>query len=140
MHAQGRLSALALLPALLLAGCSDSCTNEIISRHADPGSDLVAYVFIRDCGATTDYATNVAIGRRSENPADAAVIFTADADHGAALQEASGAIWLRAAWTAPHTLSIAYSEKSRIFTKLEAANGAAIRYRASSPVELPPVP
>nr|WP_294816489.1 hypothetical protein [uncultured Sphingomonas sp.] len=140
MQARGRLFALTFPPTFLLAGCSDTCANEIISRHTDPGSDLVAYVFKRDCGATTDYATNVAIGRRSENPADAAVIFTADADHGAALQEVGGAIWLRAAWTAPHTLSIAYAEKSRVFTKLGAANGARISYRASSPVALPPAP
>jgi hypothetical protein len=112
----------------------------MVSRHADPGSDLVAYVLKRDCGATTDFATNVAIGKRVENLAEALVVFTADADHGAALQEDGGAIWLRAAWTAPRTLSIAFAEKSRVFKKLESANGAVIRYRASNPAELPPVP
>jgi hypothetical protein len=132
---------LLFLPALTLAGCAaDGCGNEILSRHADPGSNLIAYVFTRDCGATTDYATNVAIGRQGENPAEALIVFTADANRGAALQEQGGAIWLRAVWTGPRALSIAFAEKGRVFRKVDAANGATVRFRESGPAEVPPVP
>ncbi|MET0308948.1 MAG: hypothetical protein ABW023_09610 [Sphingomonas sp.] len=60
-------------------------------------------------------ATNVAIGRKSDDPSSAEIVFTADADHGSALQEENGAIWLRGSWTAPGALSIAYAEHSRLF-------------------------
>lgn len=134
-------AALGALLSSLVGGCADDiCTNRIIQRIANPNSDTIGYVFTRDCGATTGIATNVAIGRKGEDPAQAEIVFTADADHGSALQEENGAIWLRGSWTAPGILSLAYAEHSRLFRTKTSAKGATIRYRASGPLPLPPVP
>ena len=136
-----RRSLFAALLAGSIGGCTDDlCANQIVDRITDPRSDKIAYVFTRDCGATTDTATNVAIGRKGDDPARAQIVFTADADHGSALQEENGAIWLRGSWTAPGTLSIAYAEHSRLFRAATSAMGATIRYRASAPLAPSPVP
>lgn len=132
-------STIALVLSLLAFGCSDSCSSTLLARHIDPASGLVAYVFVRDCGATTGYATNIAIGRLGEPQSEAQVAFTADDDHGAAQTEGR-ALWLRAAWTAPGKLSIAYAEHSRVFRKDASVVGAEIHYRESGPPNLPPVP
>ena len=129
----------------LLGGCQDvGCGNRIVSRHPDSASDLVAYVFSRNCGATTDYSTNVAIGRRGENPSEALVVFTGAAKAGDPLpgpgQNSDGTIWLRAVWVSPRTLSIAYAEGSDIFRSEPAALNAKIQYHSSGPPVLPLVP
>ena len=41
---------------LLLAGCMDSCRNEIIERLNSPGGKYEAVFFERNCGATTGYS------------------------------------------------------------------------------------
>jgi hypothetical protein len=123
------------LPLLGIGGCArDACTNTLVARHVDPATTLIAYVLVRDCGATTDYATNVAIGRTGEPQSNAHVAFTADSGHGAA-QIDGNAIWLRANWTGPGKLSIAYADRSRVFRKEASFAGAQISYRVSAPFE-----
>lgn len=80
------LWAMILIPCLcLIAGytamdsifggmCGNKITNELIS----PNGDLKAITFTRDCGATTDYSTQVSIiGARDELPNDAGNVFVA---------------------------------------------------------------
>ncbi|MGG1679256.1 hypothetical protein ACIFOT_26545 [Neobacillus sp. NRS-1170] len=38
---------------LVFAG---ACGNQILKSVPSPGGDKVAYVFLRDCGATTNYS------------------------------------------------------------------------------------
>jgi len=123
----------ALLFAMLLDGCSldGGCGNRILEAKADIEGPLIAYRYVRDCGATTDFTTNVAIGRRGESPAEAQVVFTADSDHGAADMDGD-AVWSEMHWIAPHRLSVAYAEKGRVFRTSKQAAGATIEYRATS--------
>lgn len=44
----------------LLSGCSE-CNNEIIKKENSPDGNFVAVIFIRDCGATTDFSYQVSI-------------------------------------------------------------------------------
>jgi len=39
----------------------DSCGNQVISKSLSPNDELVAYVFERNCGATTDYSYQLSI-------------------------------------------------------------------------------
>jgi hypothetical protein len=112
----------------------------MVERITDSRAGWVAYVNTRDCGATTDVVTNVAVGRVGKKPADAVIVFTADADHGKARQDNNRVIWLRGVWTRPGVLSITYAEGSRVFRKLQSVPGATIEYRGGTPLDLPPVP
>ena len=46
---------------LVLSSCSDMCRNETVSESVSPDGRYRAVVFTRDCGATTDYSTQVSI-------------------------------------------------------------------------------
>jgi hypothetical protein len=50
-----------LLVAVVLAGCSDMCGNEISQSVTSPSGSLKAVVFSRDCGATTGFSTQVSM-------------------------------------------------------------------------------
>ena len=128
--------------ALGLAGCGSqpSCTSKTLQVARDPGSDRYATTEVRDCGATTDFATVVRVGRASEPQARAEDVFVADSDHGAATNGARGSVWMNVVWTAQGKLSIAYASRARVFKNASGAKGASISYRASDPISLPPVP
>lgn len=51
-----------LMISALLAGCEgDMCGNEISQNIASPSGSYVAYVFSRNCGATTGFNTQVSV-------------------------------------------------------------------------------
>ena len=47
-----------LLP---LFGCADLCGNELLHSVRSPNGKFTAVVFVRDCGATTVFSTQVSI-------------------------------------------------------------------------------
>ncbi|MBX3562962.1 MAG: hypothetical protein KF730_00145 [Sphingomonas sp.] len=120
-----------------LAGCGNQplCSSKVLQTARDPGSDRYAVTELRDCGATTGYATIVRVGRSGEPQADATEVFVADSDHGAATAD-SNAIWTSLAWLSSGDLSITYASKARIFKKLAGAKGAAIALRPGEPPAL----
>lgn len=137
------MRAFLLLLLLPFAGCQKSadlvaCGDELVRMERDPGGALAAFHYVRDCGATTDYATTIAIGPADRGLEGATTVFVADSDHGAA--EAAGrGIWLEMRWTAPHRLSVAYAEKARVFKRVEKVDGAQVLYRATGPMQPPMV-
>ncbi|KQN71657.1 hypothetical protein [Sphingomonas sp. Leaf62] len=133
---------LILLPVLAVSGCGSApvCSTEVVHKAYDRGSDRYALVEARDCGATTDIATVVKLGR-SSRPADTATeVFIADSDHGATDLQRAGNIWISVVWPRPGVLSIAYASKARVFRRKPDADGASITYIASDPLTLPGVP
>ncbi|WP_168847834.1 hypothetical protein [Sphingomonas sp. S2M10] len=119
----------------LLSGCGTDalCSSETLHVARDIGGDRVAVTSVRNCGATSDYATVISVGRATEPQAAATEIFVADSDHGAALDGGGGAIWTSVVWSAPGKLSVAYASKARVFKQLPSAKGAEIRFKASDP-------
>ena len=111
---------------LSLAGCGAEplCSSDVIRVARDIGSDRYAVTATRDCGATTDYATILRIGRASEPQSAASEVFVADSNHGAAAEGPEGAIWLKVVWTAPGQLSVAYDSRARVFKHVLDAKGA----------------
>ena len=116
------------------------CSSEVLQVARDIGSDRYASTSVRNCGATTDYATVVRVGRASEPQSAAREVFVADSDHGAATSGSRDSIWTNVVWTAPGKLSVAYASKARIFKRLPDAKGASIIYRASDRISSFPVP
>lgn len=62
------LSFLPLLFLILLSGCfmDDLCGNHVLSEAVSPNGKYKAVLFQRDCGATTDYSTQISILRKEE--------------------------------------------------------------------------
>jgi hypothetical protein len=76
-----------VVAALLLclnAGC-DLCGNEEAFRVPSPDGKIEAVVFERDCGATTDFSTQISILPKGASvQSGAGNALTADTNHGAA--------------------------------------------------------
>lgn len=52
----------ALMTSALLIGCEgDMCGNEISQSITSPAGSYIAYVFSRNCGATTGFNTQVSV-------------------------------------------------------------------------------
>ena len=66
------------------------CGNEVLQELPSPGAPLVAVVFRRDCGATTDVSTQLSILARGATLQNrAGNVFVADSKHGAAPESAA---------------------------------------------------
>ena len=129
-----------LLSIAELSSCSLAplCTSDVIQIARDPGSDRYAVTESRSCGATTNVATVVRVGRGSQPQDDAQEVFVAD--DGEAASGRLGTIWTNVVWTGPGHLLIARASHARVFKQLAASNGAAIAYRATDPIAPPLVP
>jgi hypothetical protein len=116
-----------------------TCSSEVKERTRDSDSDLYATTDLRNCGATTDYATVVRVGRISD-PDNLEEVFVADSNHGQATPATGGLIWMSVGWTKRGSLSISYATNARVFRKLPTAKQATISYYATEPYSLPLVP
>lgn len=105
---------LVLLP--ILSSCSSLCKNEIITELPSPDGKLKAVVFQRDCGATTDYSTQVSILKTSDKLANkGGNIFVADSNHGAAPIGEKEGLNVGVAWEGENKLLIKHHPKARLF-------------------------
>lgn len=59
---------LVIVATLVCAACSDPCSNTVERRLPSPDGKHDAVIFVRDCGATTNYSTQLSIVARDENP------------------------------------------------------------------------
>src|SRR5438445_2992506 len=65
-----RLSVLALATLVAACGSRGLCANTVERRLPSPNGSHEVVVFIRDCGATTDYSSQVALLSRGASPRD----------------------------------------------------------------------
>lgn len=135
-----RVAAVMTTLALSVSACGDDgCGNRLIEARQSPDNSLTAYHYVRDCGATTGFASVVAIGTRNAGISNAEPAFIADHDHGKALLDTSGVIWTQVAWTGPRSVSVAHARDARIFKKEARVAGVRLSYRTASPVVRPNV-
>lgn len=122
---------LALAAAFMaLSGCSDTCSNAIVSRARAPDGRHEAVMFQRDCGATTGFSTQISVLDEGGGLAGAGNAFRADADHGAARVGEWGGPWADMRWLSPDHLLVRYAAKSRLFEQEEEVSGVWITYQA----------
>ena len=111
--------ALAILPlAVLATAClSGLCANTITQRAPAPGGRYEAIVFTRDCGATTDYSTQVALVRLGHHlPDRPGNVFISAHPTGA-----------RVEWVAADTLLVHYGSANP-FLKAPVVEGVTVVY------------
>lgn len=118
----------ALLP--LVGGCSDACTNTVVTSAVAPDGRHSAALFQRDCGATTGFSSQISLVAPGEDPSGAGNVFRADDDHGAAVAGTWGGPWAEMKWLAADHLLIRYATKSRVFNRADHVDGIRLTYQA----------
>ena len=119
----------ALCLSLLLAACAPLCSNQTVTSLQSPDGKHRAVLFMRECGATTDYTTQVSIVPSAWPFHDTGNVLVADAYDRDARRGPWGGPWAQIAWVSAQELLVTYDARSRIFTKNAAAHGVRITYR-----------
>ncbi|MEH7334368.1 hypothetical protein V7161_17120 [Neobacillus drentensis] len=95
---------------------ADACGNQISKSVPSPGGDKVAYVFLRDCGATTNYSPQLSILAKDED-----------------LENESGNTFIAdksfsIEWLNERTLKVTYNKSSKTYEMDTSVNGVKIKY------------
>ena len=126
-------SLMTLVGLLFLAGCSDSCDTTPVKSSKAPDGFHTAVIFQRDCGATTDFSTQISVLKEGYGLSGSGNAFVADADHGAATTGDWGGPWAEIEWVASDHLVVRYALNSRIFELDEQVSGVRISYEQTNP-------
>ena len=112
---------------------SGMCTTTVFDEIPSPSNKLKAVVFQIDCGATTDFNTQVAIVKASFDTSDAKSLpkgfFVADKDHGHAPAGITQGPEVRLTWESDETLNLQYHQFARIFRSESEQRGVTIKYQ-----------
>lgn len=104
--------------AMLSHFLDDLCATIIIDQVDSPNGKLKAVLFQIDCGATTDFNSQVAIVPGdldiSERDALPKSFFAADGNHGRAPAGKGGGPEVRLGWDDNHLLELQYSNEARV--------------------------
>jgi hypothetical protein len=105
------------------------CSNEIINTVKSPGGSYEAIVYVRNCGATTGFSTQISIVPWwwwfSNTTGNA---FIADGNDNLAPVQKNGGIKIQLNWESSDSLVISHDTRARIFLKEETKYGSKIRY------------
>jgi len=123
----------ALLPATILLACFDSdCKNEILQDIPSPGGRRHAVVFQRDCGATTDFSTQLSVLTKDRTATDGGNVFVVDSDHGKAPAGPGGGPNVTVQWLDKRTLEVRYDSRARILSQELRHDDTDVRYVADT--------
>jgi hypothetical protein len=100
-----------------------------------PGHKYVAIAFVRNCGATTAFSTQVAIVAAGMSPPDRGNDFVAQA--GSAPQTAGGSLPIDLRWAGPQRLEVTYAAGAEEFLRVDRLGGISIDYRVVAATGLP---
>ncbi|RII25338.1 MAG: hypothetical protein CXR31_14160 [Geobacter sp.] len=123
------IPAIGIMAAIIIPYLSKSCDNRIVSVHTSPDGANKAVVFVRDCGATTDFNTQVSIlPIKKELSNESGNAFIADSDHGKAAAGQWGGPNIAVSWQDKDSITLRYANQSRVFKKEENIAGVRITY------------
>lgn len=107
------------------------CGISVVRRVPSPDGRLEAVVFERDCGATTDFGTNLSVVKTGSTITDdGGNLLVADSDHGRAPLDSGNVIHLSVEWIGSDSLLVHYDRRSRLFQQTRGALGVSVRYVA----------
>lgn len=110
---------------------SSMCGESVVRRIPSPDGRLEAVIFESDCGATTDFGTNLSVvrtGTKVEN--DVGNLLTADSDHGRATVDSGYVIHLSVDWVGSDSLIVRYDRRARVFRQRNGVHGVSVTYAA----------
>jgi hypothetical protein len=110
---------------VFLVGCLNPCGNRVLVDVPSPHGARHAVVFERDCGATTDFSTQLSILNAGEKLGDdGGNSFVVDSNHGRATS-----LYVHVKWSSEGALEVSYPESARVFHNERRINGVSIIYR-----------
>ncbi|MFC4687100.1 DUF5412 family protein [Epilithonimonas pallida] len=111
---------------------SDMCGTKLVESKVSPNGKLKILVFSVNCGAISDFSTQISIVDSDyilKND-DVGNIFSADSDHGKAkMNKDREIIELKTRWINNNSLEIEYTENARIFKNNDERNDVQIIYK-----------
>ena len=119
-----KLPAIALILAFS-AACSDTCGNTLVQSHAAPSGGLTAVVFERNCGATTDFTTQVSLLAARDAPNGKGNVFIAD---GGSKPAPWGGPWVEATWLSAGHLLIKHDASAHVFLQNSTMSGVRVTF------------
>jgi hypothetical protein len=112
----------------------DLCVNQVLTDVAAPNHRTRAVVFERNCGATTDFSTQVSLLRGSRQLSnDGGNVFIADSDHGQAPAGPGGGPAVEVRWIDAAHLEVRHDRRARVFRADSLVHGVRIRFVAINP-------
>ncbi len=107
------------------------CENELVGEHPSPDGQYKAVLFVRDCGATTGFSTQVSLLRSNEQvKSGSGNLFIADTDHGKVPSNLKGGLEVRIGWKGSKDIYIVHHENARVFKAEKIFNGINVDYRS----------
>jgi hypothetical protein len=126
-----RLPVLLALVGLALSACAFRCGTQEASRATSPDGALDAIVHVRNCGATTDFNTNVSILRAGEAASEPGQVFVAE--RGGAPLSAIGGVAVQLRWLGPRHLLVTFDGRAEVYRQVVREGGIRIDYRTAPP-------
>jgi hypothetical protein len=125
---------------MILAQIADSmCGNHLISQTVSPDSRYRAVVFVRDCGATTGFSTQVSIlkeGREFQDDDLGNVLVTSDKYYGA-YSNNYGSAEIKIYWTSNNKILIKIDQTALIGNPANEFHDISIDYEYLDGAQLP---
>ena len=107
------------------------CENELVGEHPSPDGQYKAVLFVRDCGATTGFSTQVSLLRSDELVKNGSGnLFIADTDHGKIPSNLNGGLEVRIGWKGSKDICIVHHKNARVFKAEKKVNGINVDYRS----------
>ncbi len=102
----------------ILGGCGELCSNATIASVTSPSGAHKAVVFVRNCGATAGWSTQVSVLRSSESVQNQA--------GNALVVEGKAAVTVR--WQSASAVTLSGLSNGRLFKQEQSANGVSVTY------------
>ena len=129
MNASSQLIVVALA-AIALVHCEPFCSNKVLEEESSPDKQYRAIVFQRDCGATTDFSTQVSVLPSSEGLQGSGNVLIMEPDKSVAVRAPSD---VQVVWIKNRTLRIRYAREVRIFRQEHKVGDVDIVYGPGQP-------
>ena len=105
------------------------CGVDVVDTIPSPDQKHQVVIYQHDCGATTDFSTQVTLDPLfAARPIAGGNIWSADADHGAAPRAKWGGPDVHIQWTSPTTLRLLHHPRARVFRAEKKVNNVTVVY------------
>jgi hypothetical protein len=112
-----------------LFGAEDMCGNKIIRIELSPNKKHKIVIFRRDCGATTDFSTQVSILKVDEKlENECGNIYSADSEQGKAKTDENNIVAIKGKWISTTKVILTYDKSARIFKMEDLVDEIEIEY------------
>ena len=106
------------------------CANEVLAESPSPDGTFKAIVYERDCGATSDFSTQISVLRSWRSLSNSSGnAFVSDSNHGAAPSGPGGGPEVRLEWASPTDLIVSRHRLARVFLAEPQVGRVNIRYK-----------